>query len=94
MAVFLFGKMGSSRVDIHAISYRASISACEKGAKWEMAMNLLGTMGSSRVGANAISYGAAISDVFWMLLGGPIGPPMSIQNTSCHILNMQCPPPR
>eukprot|EP00975_Prorocentrum_lima_P049962 10460411-Prorocentrum_lima.AAC.1 len=33
--------MGSSRVDIHTVSYRASISACEKGAQWAMAMNLL-----------------------------------------------------
>ena len=43
------------------ISYDASISACEKGRKWEHAFSLLRPMKRSRLEPNTISYNAVTS---------------------------------
>ena len=43
------------------ISYSATISACEKGERWEQALSLLPEVRRSWLGPDVISYNAATS---------------------------------
>ncbi len=42
------------------ISYSATISACEKGQQWQLALQLMEGMPARSVAADVISYNAAL----------------------------------
>ena len=48
-------------MDADVISYSSTISACEKGGQWQMAVHLFDSMRKAKVDADVISYNATIS---------------------------------
>ena len=57
----LLDSMRKAKVDAAVISYSATISACEKGGQWQMAVHLFDSMRKAKVDANVISYSSTIS---------------------------------
>ena len=54
-------KMECKGVEPNTITYSALISACEKGRKWERALELLKEMECKGIVADTITYSALIS---------------------------------
>ena len=48
-------------VQVNTITYSAAISACEKGAEWDIALDMLKTMGDVGVQVSTIICSAAVS---------------------------------
>ena len=57
----LFEAMPRAKVIPNEISYNATISACEKGGRWQQALMLLEAMQKVKVTPSEISYTATIS---------------------------------
>ena len=53
--------MSSERVSPNEVSFSAGISACEKGDRWQVALEILSEMATSEASPNVFSYSACIS---------------------------------
>ena len=53
MLTGLFNTMAPARVESNVRSYSAAISACEKGAEWDLALGLLRIMAEGEVESEA-----------------------------------------
>ena len=53
--------MKNSGIEPDVISYSAAISACEKGGRWEQALEVFDEMRSRGVEPNVITYTSAMS---------------------------------
>ncbi|CAE8742917.1 unnamed protein product, partial [Polarella glacialis] len=61
VSVHVLSVMRASQVEVDVYHCSAAISACEKGGRWQLALNLLSLMPEARVVPNVITYNAAIS---------------------------------
>ncbi|CAE7582658.1 unnamed protein product, partial [Symbiodinium sp. CCMP2456] len=50
-----------AKVEADVISYNSTISACDKGGQWQLAVHLFDSMRKSKVEADAISYSAVLA---------------------------------
>ena len=53
--------MPTSAVEADIISFNTTISACEKGCQWEMALQVVSDMQAVEILPDAVSFSAAIS---------------------------------
>ena len=61
-AVGLLHNIKDVGVELNIVCYNATISACEKGRKWEKALQLFQEMRENGIEPNVISYSSTISD--------------------------------
>eukprot|EP00969_Alexandrium_andersonii_P169478 7492275-Alexandrium_andersonii.AAC.1 len=52
--------MSQQHVEPNVISCSAAVSACEKGGRWQAALDLLGSMAQRRVELDVISCNAVV----------------------------------